>query len=73
MLPVCRRTGPRLHLATNEWDSVAGRSVPTILYGFGREDQLDREAVKRLVSSLTRLLDPADVLAATVSLGVGVL
>ena len=54
-----------LHLAHNEWDPVAGRSVPKILYGFGREDQLDRDAVKRLVGSLTRLLDPGDALAAT--------
>jgi len=56
-----------LHLAHNEWDPVAGRSVPKILYGFGREDQLDRDAVKRLVASLARLLDPADALAATAS------
>ncbi|GAC1379165.1 MAG: IS1634 family transposase [Acidimicrobiales bacterium] len=55
-----------LHLAHSEWDPVAGRSVPKILYGFGREDQLDRDAVKRLVGSLSRLLDPADALAATV-------
>ena len=54
-----------LHLAHSEWDPVAGRSVPKILYGFGREDQLDRAAIKRLVTSLTRLLDPADALAAT--------
>src|SRR5215204_4830710 len=54
-----------LHLAHNEWDPVAGRSVPRLLHGFGREDQLDREAVKRLVASLARLLDPADALAAT--------
>lgn len=54
-----------LHLAHNEWDPVAGRSVPKILYGFGRADQLDRDAVKRLVGSLARLLDPADALAAT--------
>jgi hypothetical protein len=53
-----------LHLAHNEWDPVAGRSVPKILYGFGREDQLDRDAVKRLVASLSRLLDPAEALAA---------
>ena len=61
------KSGPvrYLHLAHNEWDPVAGRSVPKILYGFGREDQLDRDAVKRLVGSLTRLLDPADALAAT--------
>jgi hypothetical protein len=52
-----------LHLAHNEWDPVAGRSVPKILYGFGRADQLDRDAVKRLVASLARLLDPADALA----------
>lgn len=54
-----------LHLAHNEWDPVAGRSVPKILYGFGRADQLDRDAVKRLVASLSRLLDPADALAGT--------
>ena len=54
-----------LHLAHNEWDPVAGRSVPKLLYGFGREDQLDRDAVKRLVASLGRLLDPVDALAAT--------
>jgi Transposase DDE domain len=61
------KSGPvrYLHLAHNEWDPVAGRSVPKILYGFGRADQLDRDAVKRLVASLTRLLDPADALAAT--------
>jgi hypothetical protein len=54
-----------LHLAHNEWDPVAGRSVPRLLHSFGREDQLDRDAVKRLVDSLARLLDPADVLGAT--------
>jgi hypothetical protein len=63
------KSGPvrYLHLAHNEWDPVAGRSVPKILYGFGREDQLDRDAVKRLVGSLARLLDPADALSATAS------
>jgi hypothetical protein len=61
------KSGPvrYLHLAHNEWDPVAGRSVPKILYGFGREDQLDRDAVKRLVVALSRLLDPSDALAAT--------
>jgi hypothetical protein len=55
-----------LHLAHNEWDPVAGRSVPRLLHSFGREDQLDREAIKRLVGSLGRLLDPAQALAATI-------
>jgi hypothetical protein len=54
-----------VHLAHNEWDPVAGRSVPKVLYSFGREDALDRAAVRRLVASLSKLLDPADVLAAT--------
>ncbi|MEO5873892.1 MAG: IS1634 family transposase [Streptosporangiaceae bacterium] len=54
-----------LHLAHNEWDPVKGRAVPKVLFTFGREDELDRDAVKRLVASLSRLLDPADALAAT--------
>nr|WP_219420179.1 hypothetical protein [Pseudonocardia nigra] len=36
-----------------------------MLHSFGREDQLDRDAIKRLVASLSRLLDPATALAAT--------
>lgn len=54
-----------LHLAHNEWDPVKGRAVPKVLFTFGREDQLDRDAVKRLVASLSRLLEPQDTLAAT--------
>ena len=54
-----------LQLAHNEWDPAARRSVPKIVYNFGREDQLDTDAVRRLVASLSRLLDPGDALAAT--------
>jgi hypothetical protein len=54
-----------LHLAHNQWDPAKRRSVPQVLYSFGREDALDREAIKRLVASLSRLLDPAGALAAT--------
>jgi DDE family transposase len=50
-----------LQLAHNEWDPARGRSVPKVIYGFGREDQLDKEAVRRLVASLSRLLDPGDL------------
>jgi hypothetical protein len=53
-----------LQLAHNEWDADKGRSVPKVIYGFGREDQLDKEAVRRLVASLSRLLDPGDAPAA---------
>jgi Transposase DDE domain len=54
-----------LQLAHNEWDPVKGQATPKVLFTFGRADELDRDAVKRLVGSLSRLLDPADALAAT--------
>jgi hypothetical protein len=54
-----------LHLAHNEWDPVKGRAVPRVLFTFGREDDLDRDAVKRLVTSLSRLLEPGEALAST--------
>jgi len=50
-----------LQLAHNEWDAARGRAVPKVIYGFGREDQLDKDAVRRLVASLSRLLEPGDV------------
>ena len=53
-----------LQLAHNEWDAAKGRSVPRVIYGFGREDQLDKEAVRRLVASLSRLLEPGEAPAA---------
>jgi hypothetical protein len=54
-----------LHLAHNEWDPVKGWAVPKVLFTFGREDDLDREAVRRLVASLSKLLEPGDALVAT--------
>ena len=53
-----------LHLAHNQWDPAKRRSVPQVLYSFGREDA-GCDAIKRLVASLSRLLDPANALAAT--------
>ena len=58
-----------LHLAHNEWDPARGRAVPKVLYTFGREDDLDRDAVRRLVASLSRLLEPGDALAASAAPG----
>jgi hypothetical protein len=54
-----------LQLARNEWDGAAGVSRTKILYSFGREDELDKDSVRRLVSALSRLLDPAGAVAAT--------
>jgi len=58
-----------LQLAHNEWDPATKTSRPKVLHSFGREDQLDRDAVKRLVASLSRLLDPAAALVATAPTG----
>lgn len=58
-----------LQLAHNEWDPVAKMSKTKVLYSFGREDQLDVAGVRRLVDALSRLLDPADALAATAPAG----
>ena len=54
-----------LQLAHNEWDAGAQRSRTRILHNFGREDEIDKEQVRRLVSALSRLLDPAEALAAS--------
>jgi hypothetical protein len=54
-----------LQLAHNEWDAALRQSVPKVVYSFGREDQLDKNAIRRLVASLSRLLEPGAALAAT--------
>jgi hypothetical protein len=58
-----------LQLAHNEWDAQAKASKTRVLYSFGREDQLDVAGVRRLVDALSRLLDPADALAAAAPTG----
>src|SRR3954465_1703209 len=58
-----------LQLTHNEWDPTTKTSRPKVLHSFGREDQLDRDAIKRLVASLTRLLDPATALTGTTTTG----
>src|SRR5436190_2324510 len=52
-----------LQLAHNQWDPKAARSTVQVLYHFGREDQLDRDAIRRLISSLSRALEPGEALA----------
>src|SRR5688500_18094177 len=53
-----------LQQAHNEWDAATKTSRPKVLYSFGREDNLDRAVIERLVASLCRLLDPGAALAA---------
>jgi len=58
-----------LQLAHNEWDSVSGQSRAKVIYNFGREDRLDRDAIARLVKSLSRMLPPGEALEATADTG----
>jgi hypothetical protein len=53
-----------VQLAHNVWDPVKGQSRAQVIHSFGREDQLDREALARLVRSITRFLDPEQALEA---------
>ncbi|MAT05169.1 MAG: transposase, partial [Acidimicrobiaceae bacterium] len=53
-----------LQLAHNEWDPEAGHSKAKVIHSFGREDQVDRDALARLVRSISRMLEPEQQLAA---------
>jgi transposase len=54
-----------LQLAHNVWDPQKRRSTAQVVYNFGREDAANREALQRLVASVTRFLDPDAALAAS--------
>src|SRR5690625_206974 len=56
-----------LQLAHNEW--VNGRSVTKVIYGFGRKDRVDPEALKRLIGSISRQLDAGDAAAVRADAG----
>ncbi len=45
-----------VQLAQNVWDSKARRAAPRIVYNFGREDEVDKEALRRLARSIGRFL-----------------
>ena len=47
-----------LQLAHNERHPVTGSPVARIIHNFGRVDQVDREALRRLVASISRFLEP---------------
>ena len=56
-----------LALAQNERDPRTGVPRARIIHRFGRADQVDREALARLVRSIGRFLDPAAAVAAAAS------
>ena len=51
-----------VQLAHNYRDPNSGHSRAQVLYSFGRKDQLDISAIKRLVKSLCRFLSPEDAI-----------
>jgi len=54
-----------LALAHNERDPETGVPKAKIVHNFGRADAVDREALARLVRSISRFLEPAEAMAAT--------
>ncbi len=54
-----------LQLAHNERHLVTGSPVAKVIHNFGRADKVDREALARLVSSISRFLEPGEAVAAT--------
>lgn len=53
-----------LQLAHNERHPVTGSPVAKVIHNFGRADQVDREALRRLVTSIGRFLEPTEAVAA---------
>jgi transposase len=60
-----------VQLAHNERDPDKGFAVAKVLYNFGRLEDLDLDQLKRLVKSISRFLEPEDVLDAQASLESG--
>ena len=46
-----------LQLAHNERHQLTGSPVAKVIHNFGRKDKIDKEALARLVSSISRILD----------------
>ena len=58
-----------VQLAHNAWNPEKGFAQAEVVYSFGRKDQLDIEAIKRLVNSLCRFLGPEDALQLNANTG----
>jgi len=62
-----------LQLAHNERHPETGSPVAKVIHSFGRADTVDREALARLVSSISRFLTPEQAVAAAHDVEVEVL
>ncbi len=52
-----------VQLANNVWNKEKGYAQAQVIHSFGRSDQLDIDALRRLVKSISRFLDPQDALS----------
>ena len=62
-----------LQLAHNERHPISGSPVARIIHNFGRADAVDREALRRLVASISRFLEPDAEPAGATGAGVEVI
>jgi len=62
-----------LQLAHNERHPETGNPVAKVIHNFGRAEQVDRQALARLVSSISRFLTPEQAMAAAAGAEVEVL
>src|SRR3982750_2934722 len=60
-----------LQLVHNTWDPVARVTKAKVLHSFGREEEVDRAGIERLIASLSRLLNSTAELGGTPSAGGG--
>src|SRR6266508_841043 len=62
-----------LQLAHNERHPETGNSVAKVIHNFGRAEHVDRQALSRLVSSISRFLTPEQALSAAAGAEVEIL
>lgn len=62
-----------LQLAHNERRGESGSPAAKVIHNFGRAEQVDREALSRLVSSISRFLEPEQAVSAAAGTDVEVL
>jgi len=51
-----------VQLANNVWNKEKGFAQAQVIHSFGRSDQLDVDALRRLIRSVSRFLDPEDAI-----------
>jgi hypothetical protein len=62
-----------LALTHNERHPVTGSPVAKVIHNFGRPTKVDRDALARLVSSISRFLEPGRAVAAAAGAEVEIL